>query len=134
MVGNCDPPKEHQFKPGQSGNPAGLPKGFRSFKTRIRELADKEIDYKDLDNKKIRTTAGDAVITALYGKAVYKQDVQAAKIIMEHVEGASFNLTSQETDEELDARILELLDKAGEIKAGRVIREEADQVSKNQPE
>lgn len=26
-VGKGKPPKEHQFKPGQSGNPAGKPKG-----------------------------------------------------------------------------------------------------------
>jgi len=25
-VGYCKPPKEHQFKPGQSGNPAGSPR------------------------------------------------------------------------------------------------------------
>lgn len=25
-VGYCNPPKEHQFKPGQSGNPKGRPK------------------------------------------------------------------------------------------------------------
>jgi len=27
MPGHCDPPKEHQFKKGQSGNPGGLRKG-----------------------------------------------------------------------------------------------------------
>jgi hypothetical protein len=32
------PNKDTQFKPGQSGNPKGLPKGSKSFKTRIREL------------------------------------------------------------------------------------------------
>ena len=28
--GYCKPPKEHQFKPGQSGNPGGRPKGNSS--------------------------------------------------------------------------------------------------------
>lgn len=30
MVGYCDPPKHSQFKPGQSGNPKGGPRGPRS--------------------------------------------------------------------------------------------------------
>ncbi len=32
--GYGDPPKEHQFKPGQSGNPAGRPKGAKNKKPR----------------------------------------------------------------------------------------------------
>lgn len=33
-----DPPKETQFKPGQSGNPAGKPKGIPNSATRMRRL------------------------------------------------------------------------------------------------
>lgn len=36
MVGYCDPPKHSRFKPGQSGNPAGGPKGPRRKAGRIR--------------------------------------------------------------------------------------------------
>jgi hypothetical protein len=36
-VGYCSPPKHSQFKPGQSGNPLGRPKGAISFAS---ELAD----------------------------------------------------------------------------------------------
>jgi uncharacterized protein DUF5681 len=40
-VGHGRPPVEHQFKPGQSGNPNGRPKGARSFAAELRdELAD----------------------------------------------------------------------------------------------
>jgi hypothetical protein len=31
-VGNCKPPREHRFKPGQSGNPAGRKPGTRSLR------------------------------------------------------------------------------------------------------
>lgn len=34
--------KATQFKPGQSGNPAGLPKGFKHISTHIRELLEDE--------------------------------------------------------------------------------------------
>lgn len=37
MPGYCDPPKEYQFKPGQSGNPSGKPKGAVSLVRLIRE-------------------------------------------------------------------------------------------------
>lgn len=107
------PNKDTQFKAGQSGNPEGMKKGFVSFKKTIRELAEKTVTYKDLDDKELQTTAGQALVTALMGKAIYKQDTQAAKILMEHVEGVSVNV-SKESDEDLDQRILELLDKGGE--------------------
>jgi hypothetical protein len=40
-VGYKRPPKAHQFRPGQSGNPSGRPKGARNFKSDLRdELAE----------------------------------------------------------------------------------------------
>jgi hypothetical protein len=40
-VGYGRPPRQHQFKAGQSGNPSGRPKGVRSFKSDLRdELAE----------------------------------------------------------------------------------------------
>lgn len=37
-VGYCKPPKHGQFKPGQSGNPRGRPKGSKNFKTDLLEV------------------------------------------------------------------------------------------------
>jgi hypothetical protein len=36
-VGYKRPPKDHQFRPGQSGNPNGRPKGARNFKSDLRD-------------------------------------------------------------------------------------------------
>jgi len=36
-VGYKQPPKGHQFRPGQTGNPNGRPKGTRNFKSDLRE-------------------------------------------------------------------------------------------------
>ncbi len=94
MVGYKDPPKKTQFKPGESGNADGRPKGRKSFKTIIQEIADQEIDYKDMKNKKISMKAGEALIIGLFAKAVYKKDSQAAKILMEHAEAKKLDLGS----------------------------------------
>lgn len=46
------PNKDTQFKPGQSGNPNGLPKGFKRLSTWINELAnDEEFEANVLDAK-----------------------------------------------------------------------------------
>lgn len=45
-VGKGKPPKEHQFKPGQSGNPKGLPKGTKHLSTWIQEMLNEEISFK----------------------------------------------------------------------------------------
>jgi hypothetical protein len=37
-VGYGRPPKAHQFKPGQSGNPKGKSKGSRNFKTDVKAV------------------------------------------------------------------------------------------------
>ncbi len=36
-VGYKKPPKDHQFRPGESGNPSGRPKGTRNFKADLRD-------------------------------------------------------------------------------------------------
>lgn len=42
-VGYGKPPKGHQFKPGQSGNPRGRPKGAKSEETVFRGVAARKV-------------------------------------------------------------------------------------------
>lgn len=42
-VGYGKPPEAYRFKPGQSGNPSGRPKGKKNEATLTRELLDKKI-------------------------------------------------------------------------------------------
>ena len=79
------PSKSNQFKPGESGNPSGMPKGYKTFKTRIQEFAEKEVDFTDLNDKKIRGSIGDGIVMALCAKAL-NGDTVAAKALMEHAE------------------------------------------------
>jgi Family of unknown function (DUF5681) len=42
-VGYSRPPRAHQFKPGQSGNPKGRPKGAKNESTILREIFERKI-------------------------------------------------------------------------------------------
>ena len=46
-VGFGRPPQAHQFKPGQSGNPRGRPKGAKNEATILRELLNRKIDVRE---------------------------------------------------------------------------------------
>lgn len=46
-VGFGRPPQAHQFKPGQSGNPRGRPKGAKNEVTILRELLNRKIDVRE---------------------------------------------------------------------------------------
>jgi len=43
-VGYGKPPRQHQFKPGQTGNPKGRPKGAKNESTILREIFERKID------------------------------------------------------------------------------------------
>ena len=43
-VGYRRPPRNHQFKPGQSGNPRGRPKGARNESSILREIFERKIE------------------------------------------------------------------------------------------
>ena len=81
-VGYGKPPKSGQFKPGQSGNPRGRPKGARNVNTLMqRELARKVVASVDGERKSI--SALDVIVRQLIqdglkGKASDRLKVLAA--------------------------------------------------------
>ncbi len=52
VVGYGKPPKEHQFKPKQSGNLSGKRKGTKNFRTRLREALEKSLDVVENGERK----------------------------------------------------------------------------------
>ena len=63
-VGFGKPPRSSQFKPGQSGNPSGRPKGSQSLRTKIANVLTSKIVKREGDKEK--------TITAIEGM-VWKQ-------------------------------------------------------------
>ena len=84
------PSKEHQFKPGQSGNEGN--KGYKQIQTRIREHLAIEIMFDQLDAEvpesiKKKMQVGDAMVVAMIKNVLYDGDVSAFKALIEHSDG-----------------------------------------------
>lgn len=78
-VGFGKPPKKNQYKPGQSGNPNGRPKGAPNLYKTISKHAAKKVTV--IENGVKRQMAKlDVVISAMFNKAS-KGDVAAARLL-----------------------------------------------------
>ena len=84
------PPRAHCFKPGQSGNPAGRPKGRKKFPTMLQEIVNRKVTIAG-STKKI--TMGEAVLRKIFASAV-AGDAKAQGMVlglMESYLGADVN-------------------------------------------
>lgn len=78
-VGHGKPPKEHQFKPGQSGNPKGRPKGPGNIYKLIAKHASKKVTVIEGGVEK-KMPKMDVVISAMFN-AASKGNVPAARLL-----------------------------------------------------
>jgi len=113
------PNQDTQFKPGESGNPNGLPKGTKHLSTLIREIGENiDWDKTTLKNKDhLKELYGNNGWKAIVYVAMTKAmagDHNAMKWLSENSFGKHIDITSdgeninkvkELTDEELDARI-----------------------------
>lgn len=87
-VGYRNPPKEHQFKAGTSGNPKGRRPGSENRKTFLREVLEERVDVR-LGRKPVRMTRFEVIVRAQVKKAV-NGDNQAGKLIDDWAEYIGF--------------------------------------------
>lgn len=86
-VGYGKPPKAHRFKPGQSGNPKGRPKGPGNLLKQIGKHAAKKVTVIEGGVEK-KMAKMDVVLAALFSKAA-KGDVPATRLIADLVQAAA---------------------------------------------
>lgn len=80
-VGFGKPPKHTQFKPGQSGNPSGRPKGTKNLKTDLEEELRELIIVHEGGNPKT-VSKQRAMLKSLTAKAVHG-DPRSAAILLD---------------------------------------------------
>ena len=69
VVGYKRPPRAHQFRPGQSGNPNGRPKGARNFKSELREELSEFVTIRD-GEQEVQVSKQRALIKSLVAAAI----------------------------------------------------------------
>lgn len=102
------PPKKHQFKPGQSGNPKGRPKGARSFKTALSKELETKLEIKEAGKtkkvSKLEAVAKRLVTDALNGNA--KALTELLRQLNLHFGDVSDGETAQQPASEEDQALL----------------------------
>jgi hypothetical protein len=83
------PPRAHQFKPGQSGNPRGRPKGAKGLKAELRAELDEFVTI-TVDGKSRRIRKRRLVIKALAAKAAKGHVAAADKLLSLVIQAEGF--------------------------------------------
>lgn len=81
-VGRGKPPKQHRFKPGQSGNPGGRKKGSRNLRTVLEDTAHMEIELLE-GGRKRRVSLIEGLALKL-AQAGLGGNVRAIDLFLEH--------------------------------------------------
>ena len=88
-LGYKNPPKATQFKPGQSGNPKGRPKGSTSTAVLLKKALAKPLAFSE-NGKTKKISRDEAIIQTITVKAV-KGDYKFVKLTMDLKERFGFN-------------------------------------------
>lgn len=111
-IGHGKPPKWGQFKPGQSGNPKGRPKGKKSLLADLNKVLNEKVKVTEGD-KQVTITKQEAMFKSLLAKA-HKGDIQAIQLIYKMTEQyESQNLLLNEPPEQHAVDIKKVLDGLG---------------------
>lgn len=97
-VGYGKPPKETRFKPGQSGNPKGRPKGAKNLSTVVRTELDEKIVITE-GGRQRTVTKREALFKALLSTAL-KGNVKATSAIIQ------LDQTTEQADAERKLEVL----------------------------
>jgi hypothetical protein len=96
-VGFGKPPRSTQFKPGQSGNPAGRPRGAKNFATAIEQELDCRITVTE-DGKRKRISKREVIAKHLVNKAA-GGDLKAIPLLFNELRVRQSNAVDPDVDQ-----------------------------------
>jgi Family of unknown function (DUF5681) len=99
-VGFGKPPRSTQFKPGQSGNPAGRPRGAKNFATAIEQELDARVTVTE-NGRRRRISKLEVVAKHLVNKAA-GGDLKAIPLLLNEARARESNLSAAEPDQVFD--------------------------------
>ncbi len=92
-IGYGMPPKANQFKPGQSGNPQGRPKGSKNFRTDLVEECSETVRVTENGKTQILTKQR-ALLKTTFNRAL-KGDVRAIRLLLDWIDNFVVFLSPQ---------------------------------------
>lgn len=81
-VGYGRPPREHRFKPGQSGNPKGRPKGRKSENQMLEELMSRLVTIRE-GGRLRKISLREVIYHGIAEEAVKKKNLKAAAFLFD---------------------------------------------------
>lgn len=90
------------FKKGQSGNPAGRPKGSKNRSTIIREMLDMMVQVKDDNGDEVWQSNEYRMVQAMVNKAIEKGDVAAFNALYDNLYGKLKDTVDMNTTEQVN--------------------------------
>jgi hypothetical protein len=94
-VGYGKPPKQHQFKPGQSGNSKGRPKGAKNTSTLLREILDGKIEVRT--GATVRKVSLREAILFRFAQSALKGDTKSAHFLLQRYDAETTQAEVQQT-------------------------------------
>ena len=102
-IGFKKPPKHTQFKPGESGNPKGRPKGVKNLATDLQEELEQFVVVHEGDQT-LKVTKQRAMLKSLFAKAMKGETRASSALIsliigLEHSKDKSPDLSTLKEDD-----------------------------------
>jgi hypothetical protein len=104
-VGYGKPPKNAQFKPGQTGNPGGRPKGSRNANTVLRNFVLEEITITENGSKR-RLTKLELIVKRLVDRGI-DGDLRAIAMLLAMLDGPQGIADPQSSADQEDKEVVQ---------------------------